>query len=141
MRAYYKICIFVIVVCALNTFGYYCTEHNLTFGLNPLWFIIMNVIQTGIAVVSFLMFFPIYCITDDLEKQAFLRDMGLDTYNKLIVLYPFVAMVCVNIQVGSILNSITSMIITVYAFLMVCAHRSFTMQHIKKMAEQGTDNS
>ncbi|UTS53511.1 hypothetical protein UES1_143 [Escherichia phage UE-S1] len=141
MRAYNKICIFVFLVCAFNSFGYYCVENNISYGLNPLWFSIANVVQIGIAVMSALMFCPIVTIDSEYEKLGFLRDTGDEPYNRLIVLYPFLMMLGINIQLGATTNSITSAAIAVFAFTFLTIHRSISHWYIAKMAEEGTQNT
>ena len=141
MRGYNKICIFVFLVCAINTFGYYCTENNISYGLNPLWFTIANVAQIGIAVMSALMFCPIVTMDTDHERLGFIRDTGDEPYSRLIVLYPFIVILGTNIQLWSLSNSVTSAAITVFAFTFFMVHKSVLKWHITKMAEKGTENS
>lgn len=141
MRVYYKICLIVMLVCLLNTFGYYCTENNISYGLNPLWFTVSNVVQIACAVLSLLMFFPIVAMDTDHEKLGFLRDTGEEPYYNLIVLYPFIILLCVNIQLGSTVNGITLAFITAFAFSFSTVHRSVRRWHIIRMAENGTKNT
>lgn len=141
MRVYNKICIFVFLVCAFNSFGYYCNENNISYGLNPLWFSISNVAQTGIAIMSALMFFPIVTMDTDYERLGFIRDTGDEPYSRLIVLYPFIVILGTNIQLGSLSNSVTSAVITIFAFIFLMVHKSVLKWYITQLAEKGTEIS
>ena len=142
MRGFYQVALFTILVCVMYTTGVYFEQTQNYYGINELWFTLaeIGIIVLGVANVLFMMLlFGSENTTKD--AKSFILEFGDDPYSPFVILYPFVLLLAVNIQSGSLLGSACLAAITLCNWFFLRKHKMYLLTFLKDLAEKGTKNT